>query len=37
MCRKEDKATVKKVLSIRANLWFDRSNDNSVGTVKVVE
>ena len=36
---KEGKATVKRVLSIRANLWFDRSNEmhsGDIGTVKIV-
>ena len=36
---KDDKATLKKTLSIRANLWFDRSNDHAegVGSAKLVE
>ena len=36
---KEGKTTVKRVLSIRANLWFDRSNEmhpGDIGTVKVM-
>ena len=28
---KEGKTTIKKVLSIRSNLWFDRSNDHAEG------
>ena len=36
---KDGKTTLKRALSIRANLWFDRSNNHpeGVGTVKVVE
>ena len=36
---KDAKATLKKALSIRANLWFDRSNDHAegVGSAKLVE
>ena len=36
---KDGKTTLKRALSIRANLWFDRSNNHpeGVGTAKVVE
>ena len=36
---KEGKATVKKALSLRANLWFDRSNAHpeGVGSARLVE
>ena len=36
---KDGKATLKKALSVRANLWFDRSNDHveGVGSAKLVE
>ena len=36
---KDGNATLKKTLSIRANLWFDRSNDHAegVGSAKLVE
>ena len=36
---KDVKATAKRVLSIRANLWFDRSNAHSegVGTARIME
>ena len=36
---KEGKATVKRILSIRANLWFDRSNEmhsGDIGSVKII-
>ncbi len=33
---KEGKTTVKKVLSIRSNLWFDRSNDHAEGVGSAV-
>ena len=35
---KDGKATVKRILSIRANLWFDRSDNHAegVGTVKLM-
>ena len=35
---KEGKATLKRTLSIRINLWFDRSDDHleGVGTAKVL-
>ena len=36
---KEGKATIKKVLSIRTRLWFDRSNDHfeDIGSARLVE
>ena len=36
---KEEKTTIKRVLSIRTNLWFDRSNGHAegVGTARIAE
>ena len=36
---KEGKTTLKRVLSVRANLWFDRSNDHAegVGSARIMD
>jgi len=34
---KDGKTTLKRALSVRANLWFDRSNEHDAGTAKIIK